>query len=68
MEFDVARTPARRQANEGRVVRRQRGFVRIEAVGEHLIDAEIGHQHEAVIGRDDGAMRVGASLARRIHA
>ena len=64
----MSRPGTRRRLRETRLVRREFRSLRIEAVTENLVEAEISRENEAVVGADDDAVRVGTFLALGIDA
>ena len=63
MEGQVARARARIQFGEGRVVRSEGSFGRVETIDQDLIKPEIGSKGKTIVGRGCNPVRVRGCLA-----
>ena len=59
---------AGRGLHEGRLGGCELPRGRVEAVGEDLVNAQVGGEGEAVVRADDDAVRIWPLLAARIHS
>ena len=64
----MARARAGLDVDEGWIIWRERAVLRVEAINKNLVQAEVGHEREAVGRVNDDGVGVGVRLAKRIHA
>src|SRR5437588_11785117 len=60
MESEVARSRAGSDFAERRIVRRERGPGRIEAIGQDLVESQVRHEQEPVVRQSTTACACGS--------